>query len=353
MDHNILRIVVFWLVTFFVAMLITPGYIRLLRRLWLAKQIRTEASLGGGKAVKFHELHAHKQGTPNMGGGMILIVIAIMVLATVLFRSIQAPLGLSLHYTLWNRNETYLPLFALFSMGLLGAIDDYLNVRNFRGKKGMSARVKMLGLTVFSFACAWWFSFKLGHDSITIPGIGLMNIGWGYIVLSILIITAMANSVNITDGLDGLAGWLLAQNYFLYAFITYNEHLFLLSTLCVVIAAALAAFLWFNIKPAQFYLGDAWALALGWWLAVMALMTDTLAVLVIISLIYIWEILSVIIQVVSKKLRHGKKVFLIAPYHHHLEAQGMMEETIVMRFWLVGALLSAGGLIAYLVPILW
>ncbi len=254
MDHNILRIVVFGLVTFFVAMLITPGYISLLRRLKLAKQIRTEASMGGGKATKFHALHAHKQGTPNMGGGMILIVVAIMVGVTVFFKSIQAPLGLNIHYTLWNRNETFLPLFALFSMGILGAIDDYLNVRNIGGKKGMSARVKMFGLTLFSFAGAWWFYTKLGHDSISIPGFGLVNVGWGYVVISILVITAMANSVNITDGLDGLAGGLLAQNYFLYAFITYHSHLFLLSTICTVIAASLAAFLWFNIKPAQFYL---------------------------------------------------------------------------------------------------
>jgi phospho-N-acetylmuramoyl-pentapeptide-transferase len=352
MDDNILRIVVFGIVTFLVAMIITPSYIRLLRRLKLAKKIRTEASLGGGKATKYHALHAHKQWTPNMGGGMILIVVAIMVAATVFLKFIQWPLGFDLNYTLWNRNETYLPLFALFSMGILGAIDDYLNVRDVGGKKWMSARVKMFGLTLFSFAGAWWFFTKLGNDSITIPGYGLVDIGWWYVGLSILIITAMANSVNITDGLDGLAGGLLAQNYFLYAFITYNENLFLLSTICVVIAAALAAFLWFNIKPAQFYLGDAGALGLWGGLAVMALMTDTLVVLVIVSLIYIWEILSVIIQVTSKKLRR-KKVFLIAPYHHHLEAKGMMEETIVMRFWLLGALLSASGLIFYLLPPLW
>jgi phospho-N-acetylmuramoyl-pentapeptide-transferase len=159
----------------------------------------------------------------------------------------------------------------------------------------------------------------------------------------------MANGVNITDGLDGLASGLLAQNFFLYAFITYDRELYLLSALCMVIAAALAAFLWFNIKPAQFYLGDVGALGLGGCLAVMALMTDTLGVLVIISGVYIWEILSVIIQGLSKKIRH-KKVFLIAPYHHHLEAKGMAEETIVMRFWLIGALLSALGLVFYLLP---
>ncbi len=353
MDHNILRIVVFGLVTFFVAILVTPSYIELLRKLKLAKQIRTEASLGGWKAKQFHKLHAHKAGTPNMGGGMILIVVAIMVAVTVLVIPLQEPLWLDLHYTLWNRAETYLPLFALFSLGILGAIDDYMNVRNIGGRKGMGARVKMFGLIFFSFLWAWWFYDKLWHDSITIPWFGLVNVGWWYVVISIFVITAMANSVNITDGLDGLAWGLLAQNYFLYAFIAYQENLFLLSTLCVVIASSLAAFLWFNIKPAQFYLGDAGALGLWGGLAVMALMTDTLVILAIISSIYIWEILSVIIQVGSKKLRRGKKVFLIAPYHHHLEAKGIKEETIVMRFWLVGALLSASGLIFYFLPPLW
>jgi phospho-N-acetylmuramoyl-pentapeptide-transferase len=126
--------------------------------------------------------------------------------------------------------------------------------------------------------------------------------------------------------------------------------MYLLSTLCIVIAAALAAFLWFNIKPAQFYLGDVGALSLGGGLAVIALMTDTLVILFIISLVYFWEIVSVIIQITSKKLRKGKKVFLIAPYHHHLEAKGIAEETIVMRAWLIGALLTACGLIFFLLP---
>ncbi len=353
MDHNILRIVIFWLATFFVAMMITPTYISLLRRFRFAKQIRTEASMGGGTATKYRELHLHKQGTPNMGGGMILIVVAIMVGVTVLIKPLQEPLGLDIRYTLWNRAETFLPLFALFSMGILGAVDDYLNVRNIGGKKGMSARVKMAGMTLFAFFGAYWFYTKLWHNSITIPGLGLINIGWWYVLVSIFIITAMANSVNITDGLDGLAGGLLAQNYFLYAFITFQSQMYLLSTLCIVIAAALAAFLWFNIKPAQFYLGDVGALGLGGGLAVIALMTDTLVVLFIISLVYFWEIVSVIIQILSKKLRKGKKVFLIAPYHHHLEAKWYSEETIVMRAWLIGALLSACGLIFFLLPPLW
>lgn len=155
----------------------------------------------------------------------------------------------------------------------------------------------------------------------------------------------MANAVNITDGLDGLAGGLLLFNYVVYAFITYNQSLFILSAVCMLIVGALIAFLWFNIKPAQFYMGDIGSLALGANLGIIAMMTDTLIVLVIISGIYILEICSVIIQLTSKKLRNGKKVFRIAPFHHHLEAIGWSEETVVMRFWLIGMILSSVGLI--------
>ncbi len=350
MESYILQIVILGLFSFWIAMMITPLYIYLLKYFHIAKQIRTEASMGGGEATKYHALHAHKQWTPNMGWGMILVVVIAVVLATILIKSYGPYFGLNIRFSLWERAETFLPLFALCSMGILGAIDDYLNVRNVAWKKGMSARVKMGGITLFAFLGAWWFFSKLWYDTITLPLFWQLHIGWWYIFVCIFLIAAMANSVNITDGLDGLAGGLLVQNYFVYAFIAFHEGLFLLSALCVVIAACLVAFLWFNIKPAQFYLWDAWALSLGSWLAIIALMTDTLPILFIISLVYFWEISSVIIQIISKKLRHGKKIFLIAPFHHHLEARGIAEETIVMKTWLIWAILSAFGLIAYLVP---
>lgn len=350
MESYILQIIILGLFSFGIAMIITPFYIFLLKYFHIAKQIRTEASMGWWHATQYHALHAHKQWTPNMGWGMILIVVFAVVIATIVAKMYGPYFGFNVRFSLWNRAETFLPLFALFSMGILGAIDDFLNVRNIWGKKGMSARVKMGGITLFAFLWAWWFFSKLGYDTITLPLFGQMHIGWSYILVCIFLIASMANSVNITDGLDGLAGWLLVQNYFLYAFIAFHEWLFLLSALCVVIAASLTAFLWFNIKPAKFYLWDSWALALGSWLAIIALMTDTLPILFIISLVYFWEISSVIIQIVSKKLRKGKKVFLIAPFHHHLEAKGMLEETIVMKTWLIGAILSTLGIIAYLVP---
>jgi len=350
MESYILQIVILWLFAFWVAMLITPYYIYLLRYFGIAKQIRTEASMGWWHATRYHALHVHKQWTPNMGWGMILIVLGLIVIITILAKYYQQYLDINIRFSLWERSETFLPLFAIFSMGILGALDDYLNVKNIWGKKWMSARVKMSGIAIFAFLWAWWFFYKLGYDTMTLPLFGQIHIGGWYIFVCIFLIAAMANSVNITDGLDGLAGGLLVQNYFLYAFISFHEWLFLLSTLCIVIAAALTAFLWFNIKPAKFYLGDSGALALGSWLAVMALMTDTLPILFIISWVYFWEIISVLIQVTSKKLRHGKKIFLIAPFHHHLEAKGIAEETIVMKTWLIGAILSTLWVIAYLLP---
>jgi phospho-N-acetylmuramoyl-pentapeptide-transferase len=153
----------------------------------------------------------------------------------------------------------------------------------------------------------------------------------------------MANSVNITDGLDGLAGGLLLFNYSLYAFICYNQNLTILAALCLIISGTLIAFLWFNIKPAAFYMGDVGSLSLGATLAIMAMMTDTLIVLLITGALFWLELLSVIIQMLSKRFRNGKKVFRIAPFHHHLEAIGWKEENIVMRFWLIGIVLAALG----------
>jgi phospho-N-acetylmuramoyl-pentapeptide-transferase len=157
----------------------------------------------------------------------------------------------------------------------------------------------------------------------------------------------MANSVNITDGLDGLAGWMLVMCYSVYAFICYDSGLFILTGLCLIIIGALISFLWFNIKPAQFYMGDVGSLSLGATLAILALMTDTLIVLWILSLLFLFEAFSSFIQVLSKKLRQGKKIFLIAPFHHHLEAKGWHEETIVMRFWLIEMILSVIALVIY------
>jgi phospho-N-acetylmuramoyl-pentapeptide-transferase len=161
--------------------------------------------------------------------------------------------------------------------------------------------------------------------------------------LFVFILIAGANSVNITDGLDGLAGGLLLFQYAAYGFITYSKGLFILSAFCFIIVGGLIAFLWFNIHPARIFMGDVGSLALGATLAVIALLTDTLFAFIVMSSLFIIETLSVIIQMGSKKLRNGKKIFRVAPFHHHLEAIGWKEETIVMRFWLIGMVLAVAG----------
>ncbi len=344
---NLSFLLIYLLLSFLLTFILIPPYIRFLHKYKLGKQIREEALMG--KATEFAKLHKNKTGTPSMWAGIILVsifsLVALSVVVHFFAADIQSMFNIKIKYSLWNRNETYLALFTLATVGLIWLVDDYLNVRGIGRTKGLSARVKMVLLMIFAGIWAYWFYVKLGHTGLHFPFVGNVSLGALYIPLFIFVIIAMANAVNVTDGLDGLAGGLLLFNYVVYAFITYTHGLFILSAVCMLIVGALIAFLWFNIKPAQFYMGDVWSLALGANLGIMAMMTDTLAVLIIISGIYILEICSVIIQLTSKKLRNGKKIFRIAPFHHHLEAIGWSEETVVMRFWLIGMILSSIGLI--------
>lgn len=345
--NNLSLLLGYLLIAFGITLVLIPYYIRFLYHFRLGKTIRDEALVW--KATEFAKLHKEKTGTPTLGWGVILLVIFLLVLGSIgiLWMSgwIENIFGITLRHSLWSREETYLPLFTLATVWLIGLIDDYMNVRGIGRTKWLSARVKMILLILFAGIGAFWFYFKLWYTSVHIPFFWQFPLEYLYIPLFILIVVAMANSVNITDWLDGLAGWLLLFNYTVYAFLTYQRGLFILSALCLIIVGTLIAFLWFNIKPAKFYMGDIGSLSLWATLAVMAMLTDTLWVLLITGSLFILETLSVIIQITSKKLRNGKKVFRIAPFHHHLEAIGWSEETIVMRFWLIGMVLASIGII--------
>ncbi len=342
MNSNLIFILWGFVISSVITFVLIPGFIELLERYNFWKKIREEAL--SGKATEFTKLHSTKAGTPTMGGFIILFVVFLLVslsiMAHLLGWKIDGIISLSLKYSLWNREETYLPLFTLFTVGAIGCIDDYLNIREIWRTKGLSARVKMALLLLFATMGAWWFYSKLGYHTMNIPFFGDIGLSIIYIPLFILIVVSMANSVNITDGLDGLAGWLLLFNYTVYAFICYNKDLYILSALCMIISGSLIAFLWFNVKPAKFYMGDLGSLSLGATLAIIAMMTDTLVILLVTGSLFILETISVIVQMASKKLRNGKKIFRIAPFHHHLEAIGWKEETIVQRFWLIGIVLS-------------
>ncbi len=344
MDAHLVDIFAFWLATFLLGFMITPSYISLLQYAKMGKQIRENAVVW--KAFHFSTLHAKKAGTPTMWWAVILGTVFLMVLSSFLLQYF----GIT-NNSLWNQQETYLSIFTLFTVGAIWAIDDWMNIQWIGKTKWLSARFKMFWLLLFSLAGAWWFYEKLGWSEVLLllPGFWWVEIGMFFIPLFVFIIIWAANSVNITDGLDWLAGGLLLFAYGVYGFITYDQWLFLLSTLCVSICGALVAFLWYNIKPAKFFMGDVGSLALWANLGLMALLTNTVMVLIIIGMIFILETLSVMIQLTSKRLRNGKKVFIIAPFHHHLEACGWSEETVVFRLWLVGLILSVVGLIFYTV----
>jgi len=323
---------------FLITVTLAPFWLKILKKYKIGKQLRERASTGE-KAVIFNELHAKKAGTPTMGG----VLIWGTTLLVILLSTLSTHFGLTAN-SLFSRQETYLPIFTLIAAAILGAFDDYLNLKGKGISKGINMRPKLLLLTLLAAAGAYWFYFRLGYSEIHIPFFGSFDIGLWYIPLFMLIIISSANAVNITDGLDGLAGGLLMIAFLAYAAISYFQGLFILSAFCTVIAGSLVGFLWFNIIPAKFYMGDTGAIALGATLGVIAMLTNTIIILPFIGFIFVIETISVIIQITSKKLFH-KKVFLIAPLHHHFEKLGWHEATVVMRFWIIGGFAAIFGLL--------
>ncbi len=331
---------------FVIAIVLTPWFTRQLVKFKVGKQIR-ENAISGEKASLFAALHAKKSGTPTMGG---LLIWGTIILVVIISRILSAS-GI-IDHSLLNRKETYIPIFTLASFGLLGAVDDYLNIKGIGKTKGLSAKLKMLWLIILSGIGAWWFFSKLGFSQIAvpIPGIEAIDVGWLYIPIFILVIISTANAVNFTDGLDGLASGLLILAFSSFGILAYADGMFILAALCAVICGAVLAFLWFNIPPAKFYMGDTGSLALGATLGVIAMLTSQTLILPIIGFMFVVEALSVIIQLTSKKY-FKRKVFKIAPIHHHFEQLGWKESTIVMRFWIIGGIVAVFGTILGLINI--
>lgn len=243
-----------------------------------------------------------------------------------------------------SRRETWLPLFFLVTAGTLGLFDDYMSVRGCGANKGggMSFRFRFWWLFGIASLGAWWFYSKLGWDSIHIPAVGDFTIGWWYIPLFIAVILFSAISSNETDGLDGLNGGVLLIAFGSYSFIAFGHNMIDISAFCLAVAGALMAFLWFNIYPARFFMGDTGAIALGTTLGVVAMLTNSTLVLFIIVAIYSLESGSAALQLLSKRF-FKRKIFLAAPLHHHFEAKGWPEPKIVMRAWIFTAMTALIG----------
>lgn len=327
---------------FMTTIILTPAFIKVAQKLKLGKKIR-EVSVDGKEATVFRQLHSKKSGTPTMGG----VIMWGSVVLVILFSRFLSLIGY-IPESLLDRGQVYLPLATLIAVGILGGVDDLFNIKGIGKVKGINAKPKFLLLTLFAVIGALWFYYKLGYTTIHIPRLGDFEIGLWYIPLFILVIVSTANAVNITDGLDGLAGGLLILAFTAFGVIAYAKGLFLLAIFCGLLIGTLLAFLWHNVPPALFYMGDTGSLAFGATLGVIAMMTNSLAMLLIVAFIFIIETLSVIIQLTSKKF-FKKKVFLIAPLHHHFEKKGWGESKITMRFWIIGAMCAVIGTVIGLI----
>jgi phospho-N-acetylmuramoyl-pentapeptide-transferase len=314
------------LLAFAVVVILMPAYIRFLRFLGMGKQILEEGP----------ESHQVKRGTPTMGG---LLIIAIVVSLFFLLVGGLPPGGI------------IAPLATLVLVGLLGAFDDWLNART---GEGISARQKMLWLVVVAAFAAYPIPNTYGIASIAVPFMGDVPIHPAvYIVFAAFAIIAAANGVNLTDGLDGLAGGTLVFAFVAFVFVSLLNQPVQpsLALLCALIVGALLGFLWFNVHPAQIFMGDSGSLALGATLAVTALIAGQILILPLVGLVFVIETLSVILQVAYFKSTGGRRIFRMSPLHYHYELAGWDEEKITLRFWIVGIIAGLIGVTLFLASI--
>jgi phospho-N-acetylmuramoyl-pentapeptide-transferase len=313
-------------ISFFLAVVWGAPLIRLLKAQRLGKQIRIE------EPTK----HQVKTGTPTMGGVMVIVPVVVITAAL----NIANLLG----NTLIGRS-VLVPIGTLLLFGTLGALDDLAGIRGEHKGTGLLGRYKFLWQTVIAFAVALALRYVLDLHSIAIPTIPKpISIGIFYIPVAMFIIVATSNAVNLTDGLDSLAGWTSAIAFACYGVIAFLQGQSYLVVFCFTIVGALLAFMWYNAHPAELFMGDTGALALGATLATVALMTGQWLLLPLIGLVFVAETLSVIIQIAYFKFTQGKRFFKMAPLHLHFELLGWSETQVVQRFWLAALLAGMLGI---------
>ncbi len=314
------------MVSFFVAVIWGGPFIGWLRRLGIGKQIRQDGP----------QSHMVKMGTPTMGGVLVVAtVLAITIILNFLNLTGMNAIGRSI----------LLPMGVMAGMAVLGGVDDYINVkRKGNGGIGLLARYKLLWQVVIATVAAVGLHYFLGLQSVALPGVPYkIRIGIWYLPIAVFLIVAFSNAVNLADGMDGLAGGTAAMAFLSYGVIAYLQEQVHLVAFCLTVVGALLGFLWFNVYPAQVFMGDTGALALGGALATVALLSGQWLLLPIVGIVFVLEALSVMLQVGYFRYSHGKRILRMAPLHHHFELGGASEVQVTLRFWIVAVLAGMLG----------
>ena len=315
--------------SFLMAMFLTPIYTNFAYKHKLWKRQKS-VDVTGKELTVMNKLHKDKikRHFPTMAGVIMLVTVPVVLLAT----------------NCLNRGQTWLPIAAFVGGGVIGFVDDLLNLFGKNAAAGLRAPVKFAMISALCLFLGWFFAYKLGWTAVMVPFFGPVEISMiGMILLFAFAVVATGNAVNISDGLDGLAGGLSMLAYGSYGVIALLQEQWYLAGFCFIVLGALLAYIWFNVYPARFMMGDTGSFALGAGLGVVAMMTNSFLLLPIIGFLFVIEAGSSLIQIVWKKF-FNKKIFISAPLHHHLQAMGWEESKVVMRFWIIGGITAMLGI---------
>jgi phospho-N-acetylmuramoyl-pentapeptide-transferase len=349
---NALKIFIPSIISFIIGILLTPIATHYFFKYKMWRRTSRNNNIAKDNLNGFAKIHddASEISTPRTGGMIIwisvILTIAVIWIIDIIFDNI---LTSKLYFI--SRNQTLLPFFTLLIASLIGLGDDFLQIFG-KGKwttDPIILRYIKIGIILLLGAIiGFWFYYKLGVTSLYIPWYGFINLGYLFIPFFILIMLSLWSS-SVIDGIDGLSGGILGSIFMAYTLIAFFNNQLDIAALCAVIAGGIMAFLWFNIPPARFYMGETGMIGLTVTLSVIAFMTNTVLLLPIIAFPLFITSLSNIIQMLSRKFRNGKKVFLFAPLHHHFEALGWPKYKVTMRYWIVGIMTSIMGVIISLI----